>query len=130
MLELLQYLAHAGISSAKAVITGSWSNATDEFEAAESVTLATFPVAIDRAYASLETLLGETTDAHLTDTQFTLPWGQEVSVGAALIDLALKFFVAYRLQLFLYVKATADPKVWTPDCWAGVHMDKDTSQNS
>ena len=51
-----------------------------------------------------------------------MPWGTPTTVSAGLMDMTLKCFVAYRMQLFLQAKAAGNPSLGTVNCWAGMDM--------
>jgi hypothetical protein len=43
-----------------------------------------------------------------------------MGLGEALIELVLKTATAYRMQLFLYAKASGSAQLTSSDCWQGV----------
>jgi hypothetical protein len=45
-------------------------------------------------------------------------------LGRALLDVPVRWMGGYRMQLFLYARAAGNEEIWTPDCWAGITMEK------
>jgi hypothetical protein len=43
-----------------------------------------------------------------------------------LVNVVLRQFAAYRMQLFLYLKASGHPELGTSDCWMGKDADPAT----
>ncbi len=54
------------------------------------------------------------------ERQASLSWGEDFSLGRALIQMPYGCLVAHRMQLFLYAKAAGNHALQTPNCWAGV----------
>ena len=118
-LELLRYLTIAGSAALEYAITGTW----DHWEATEKrsadVDLASFPKAIDRQLKSIEKALAGYTDAKLRRARTRTFAGVEMTLGAGLVEMVLKQFTAYRMQLFLYAKSAGLAQLGTSDLWAG-----------
>jgi len=121
-LELLQYISFVGTAFAAAAVTGTWDRYGELEKAASSLAAADFPAAMERQKAALRDLLAGVPDADLAAKRFKTPWGDELPLGRALIELPLGSLIAYRMQLFLQAKAAGNAEIWTPNCWAGVDM--------
>ncbi len=119
-LELLQYLTVTSIIPVVNLSTGNWDHAPKYSAEAAEVTPETFAAAMDAQMAELEEIVGKLDVAAALETDATMPWGAPIKQGQGFIDMGLKSFVAYRMQLFLYVKQSCDPTVNSANCWVGV----------
>ena len=118
LLELMQYLSHAGATSVEYIQSGNWNHAKANADDALKVNLSNFSQAMDEQLAKIERLVDAMGD--LSQKEVKTPAGQVLKADAALIDLPLKFFVAYRMQLFLYLKGCGLQELGTSNCWRGV----------
>jgi hypothetical protein len=50
--------------------------------------------------------------------------GYSLPLEFALMDMALKCFVAYRMQFFLYLKSCGVTEMGPANCWVGVDQPK------
>ena len=122
MLELMQYMTRMSIVAGIHAVTDGWEHAEELEKEAEAVTLDTFAHQMDVQMEKLESLLEDVEETEATSKPTTMPWGTPTTVSAGLLDMPLKCFVAYRMQLFLYVKATGVYDIGPANCWAGVDM--------
>ena len=119
LLELLQYITHCGEIGLVNVATGTWEHA--EPLMARSATLG-----IDDIASELDAQLGrmksviEGIDPSTMGDEVPLPWGQMVTRGRALLEMALKPMSAYRMQLFLYLKQSGSTELNSMNCWVGM----------
>lgn len=120
MLELLQYLTNCASGTVKNVVTGNWDHIKEMAEEEVKVDLSNFNEAMDRQVEMIEEWLSEYSDEELAQKDAAMPWGTPAKGGVALMDMGLKCLVAYRMQLFLYAKATGHTKIGPANCWAGV----------
>ncbi len=118
--ELLRYLSFVGLGASRSMVANSWDPYQELAKAAATQTVADFPAAMERQKQGLRALFAETPDADFTTKTFTLPWGQTLPLGQALIVLPYDALVAYRMQLFLHAKAAGNADIGTANCWAGV----------
>jgi hypothetical protein len=119
-LELLRYLSHAALSGGTFAVTGSWDH-YDAFEAeAEKLQPGEFAARMDRQLAEIGKLLAPFTDADLGSRPSKTMMETTIPLGANLTGMVLKLLVAYRMQLFLYAKASGASTIGSMDCWAGV----------
>jgi hypothetical protein len=122
MLELLQYMTTMAIVPATYAVTGTWDHAEGLEREAESVTLDTFAAAMDAQESRLAEVLETVDPAAATTAPAAMPWGQPTTVAAGLMDMPLKCLVAYRMQLFLYLKQCGRTDLGPVNCWAGIDM--------
>jgi hypothetical protein len=118
-IELMRYLTIAARGSARFACEQSW-EWWDALEAeAKQVEPATFAKAMDRQLSAITKLLKPFTDAKLAK-KATKTWsGQKLTLGEAMVEMVLKTLTAYRMQLFLYAKASGASQLGTSDCWHG-----------
>ena len=124
LLELLQYLTIFGSIHLRTIKAGAWSmdawRATwrPEEAAAKTRNLEQARDAIGEQSALFAEVLGSLsdTDLHAEMEMF----GSKASRGSWLVSLVLCHYVAYRMQLFLYLKACGREDLSTMNLWAGI----------
>lgn len=119
-MELLQYLTMMGPSLATAAITGvfdeaAW-NAAEE--AAKTMSLAQAKAAIAGHTAAYAASLDKLSEADFA-AEISL-FGPPMSRGAWIVAWLLGGCVAYRTQLFLYLKSSGREELGTMNLWAGM----------
>lgn len=125
-LELLQYMTvmapiHLPAVLASAFDMDAWRKAWNTGEAAAKVmSLEQVREAITKQSTLIAELLGNCSDADLR-AEIEM-FGSKGSRGAMIVNLVLCHYVAYRMQLFLYLKASGREELNTMNLWAG--MDK------
>lgn len=120
ILELMQYLTVCGIVPARAAVEGNWDASEALEKASEAVTPQNFEVAMDRQAGQLRHLINEVSHYRLHHGETQTPWGTPAKVGHALVEMALKPLVAYRMQFFLYLKESGRSDLGPAQCWVGV----------
>lgn len=123
LLELLRYLSYAGIGGCLAAVEGGFEGFRRVAARAEDMPSEEFPAAMARQKEEIAELFAGLTDEDLLTRRTKNPLGQEISLAKGLLELPFRWLVAYRMQLFLYVKAVG-ADIWTPDCWYGIHRDR------
>jgi hypothetical protein len=124
LLELLQYLTIFGAIHLRTIKEGrfdmdAWSSAwRTEEAAAKARSLDEIKDAIGKQPVLFSELLGSLTDADLRAEMEM--FGSKDSRGSWLVWMVLCHYVAYRMQLFLYLKACGHEELSTLDLWAGV----------
>lgn len=116
-LELLQYTSHLAKGSLRGIILGNWDSEKRQAEA-KKVTLENFSQAMDAQIDEIRSILSEASDEDLQNKEIQFPWGGSTLVGIGIINSALKFLTAYKMQLFLYLKINGIPLA-TPNLWRG-----------
>jgi hypothetical protein len=124
MLELLQYMTIVGPIHLRAVMAGAfdldaWRNTwRTEEAAAKARNLEEAKDAIGRQSALFAELLGRCSD---TDLRGEIEmFGRKASRGSWIVSLVLCHYAAYRMQLFLYLKACGREELSTMNLWAGM----------
>lgn len=115
-LELLQYLSAAGASTMKAVLTENIKAGEDYLEFKSGVTVENFAEKVDAQLADMKEMFGKFSDEDFLK-EFDY-YGMRTK-AEHIIEGVLKTFAAYRMQLFLYVKANG-VHVTTYDVWMGI----------
>jgi hypothetical protein len=120
-IELLKYLSMMGPTVVQYAIANSsdpalWTTAAQAAEARDfDQTVAAIAAQTD-AYA---TLLADLSDADFRG-EVTGVDGSKTSRGALIVNLVLGGCIAYRTQLFLYLKSCGREELGTMNLWAGV----------
>ncbi|MHC4341844.1 MAG: hypothetical protein ACYSX0_16725 [Planctomycetota bacterium] len=122
LLELMQYMTRMAIVPAAYTVRRSWEGAEELEAEAERVTPEIFSAEMDRQLAMLEKLFGSIDEEEAKTRAAAMPWGTPTTLGAGMMDMALKCMVAYRMQFFLYIKACGVADIGPAECWAGVTL--------
>ena len=118
LLELLQYVTCGPLIATKNLQTMNWDHAPGLSEQSQKVDLAGFNAAMDAQMDAIEECISDLDDAALAAKECTMPWGVSCTGGEALVNMGLKTLVAYRMQLFLYLKSCG-VELRTHNCWLG-----------
>ena len=119
-IELLRYLTMMGPHLVTAAATATFDEAAwgAAEEAAKTLTLAQAKAAIAGHAATYATALGGLSDADFR-AEISL-FGPLTTRGVWLVSWVLGGCVAYRTQLFLYLKASGRDELGTMNLWAGM----------
>ncbi len=126
-LELLQYLTGTVISPAKGLVNNDWSHLRADLDAVGNLSAEDFCAAMDRQADETEKLLESVSEEDFCRKETTTPVGMTELLGPALVDLCIRFFSAYKMQLFLYLKSAGASELSSFNCWMG--MDKPESMS-
>ena len=124
LLELLQYLTvfvaiHLRTINAGVLDLEAWRDAWRNGEAAaQKRNLREIKDALEKQPDLFTELVSSLTDSELR-TEMEM-FGNKGSRGSLLVSMVLCHYVAYRMQLFLYLKACGREELGTLDLWAGV----------
>jgi hypothetical protein len=123
--ELLQYLTIMPGIHLRTITSGvfnmdAWSNAWRAEEAvAKTRNLEQAKEAIGKQAAMAGELVGSCSDADLR-SEMVMFGMMRASRGALMVSLVLCHYAAYRMQLFLYLKACGREELSTLNLWAGM----------
>lgn len=123
-LELLQYMTIVGPIHARLAIAGSFDRGAfgaewnREEAIVKAMNLDEVKAAIAAQPALFSQLLNPCSDAFLRE-EIEL-FGSKASRGSWLVSLVLGHLTAYRMQLFLYLKASGREELNTMNLWAGI----------
>lgn len=115
-LELMQYLSSTGSTTMKVMLTENTKAGEDYVAFKEGVTLENFAEKMDAELADMKEMFGKLSDE---DLKKEFDYYGNRTKAEHLFENLLKGCAAYRMQLFLYVKACG-AHVSTMDVWAGM----------
>lgn len=120
-LELLQYLSHMGSSVLEVFLTGDWSLFGPRSAAAATMTAAEFPAAMERQKAAIREFFANVSDETMATQETPLPGGRgTATLEQAILGGPVLWLPAYKLQLFLYAKASGAKDIGTSNAWGGM----------
>lgn len=120
--ELLTYIADCCWPIVCAMIAGDWAVAREAEKQIEPLEPDEFPSRIDRQRDRLAEALQPIADDQMRSQEASPPWawGTKVTLHRALVDVGVKFLVAYRMQLFLHLKSLGVQDLTTINLWGGI----------
>ncbi len=120
-LELLQYISILFVAFVETVKQNDVKAFGSFGERSKGTTLANFPQCMDVQEQEVVAALEAFTDEDL-QTIINL-YGQGDNTKAAyLVESLLKWAAAYKMQLFLYIKASGNSAIGTSNLWGGMDM--------
>lgn len=117
--ELLRYLSACGIAAMDHMVTGNGENYRKYMAESVEAPIEEFPERMDLQLERMTELFNSISDEDLVSKEVALPTGQMVPIGYGLVRTVLAWLTAYRMQLFLQVKASGVPEINTANNWAG-----------
>ncbi len=124
MLELMRYQSFCGLGGTYAMYDGDWDRYRELSQAAETLEAKDFDAAMDRQADGLRKFFGDLSDEEFSSRPAKTPLGEELPLGRTLLELPVKWMTAYRMQMYLYCKQAGNDEIWTPNCWAGIDMER------
>jgi hypothetical protein len=118
-LELMQYLSSIGAYAMRWV----WKNdITDEVrqqvrDYRGTLTLANFSERMDEQMNEIRAYMKEISEEDLLHKDALLPTRETLPLGLAIMQTAIKWLTAYRMELFVYVKMNGKPQLSTREAW-------------
>lgn len=123
--ELLRYLAICGIAGTTSMVKGDWKLFAAFRERSASLALADFPAAMARQKDELVALFASITPEQFATQAAPMPGGSTtLPLGVALLNGPLKWLAAYKMELFVFAKASGATDLNTSNAWRGVDMPK------
>lgn len=119
-LELLRYLSICGIAGIESLQQSNWKAFSTYTERSSTMHADGFPAAMDLQKKEIKEFFDSVTERVLETREAMLPIGGTQLLGQAILDLPFKWLAAYKLQLFLYAKATGSPDIGTANAWMGI----------
>jgi hypothetical protein len=120
-LELLRYISVVFGVAAKAIVTGDMSVFGTDMPASANTSLENFSEMMDKQLMLITELVSPMSDEDMAMTMNMFNQGEKPK-GVYLIESVMKWIVAYKMQLFLYIKASGNSTISTSNLWAGVDM--------
>lgn len=127
-LELLQYMVYMPPTHLHGIVAepfdmDAWREQWESGEAAaKAMNLEEIKEAIGKQPGLYRELLSSCSDSFLR-SEIEI-FGAKASRGSWLVGLVLCHYVAYRMQLFLYLKASGREELSTANLWMGVDADQ------
>ncbi len=118
-LELLRYLSFCGFGFADAAVSDNWDSYMKLDEAAKTMEAPDFPQAMKNQMAQLTALFASISDDDFANKEVVGLVNEKMTLGVLLLDSTYRFMVGYKMQLFLYIKASGGASLGTDDCWFG-----------
>ena len=120
MLELLQYLSHFAKLETDAIYQGkAIANFQDAMKEAYQMPANEFVAAMDAQVEKLKNIFSKITDAGLEESIDLFGRGQSQPRSLWFLNLIFKSLVAYKMQLFLYLKSCGVTNIGTGNLWRG-----------
>lgn len=119
-LELLRYLSICGIAGIQSLYKSDWKTFGTYTSRADAMSAEGFPAAMDLQKQEIKAFFDSVTERDLETRDAALPVGGTQLLGLAILDLPFKWLPAYKLQLFLYAKATGAAELNTANAWMGM----------
>ncbi len=120
--ELLRYISFCGTECTRILLldsfkTQNWGPYMAAEKKAKTLKPSQFPAAIDRQIGDLRRLIAKISDRDFTQRKIAMPMGPALPLNQAIAASAARFVSGYRMQLYLYAKASGAKKLGTADCW-------------
>ena len=119
-LELLRYLSVCGIAGIQSLYQSNWKAFSGYTDRSSKMTAEEFPAAMELQKQEIKAFFDSVTERDLETKDALLPVGGTQLLGQAILDLPFKWMAAYKLQLFLYAKATGTSEINTANAWMGM----------
>lgn len=118
--ELLRYLAICAAAGIRCMSEANWKLFSEYQERVKEMPAAGFPEAMANQKREIVAFFDQVSDDALASQEAPMPGGLGVApLGLAILNGPLKWLVAYKMQLFLYAKASGAPDLKTPNLWRG-----------
>ncbi|MDQ3112198.1 MAG: hypothetical protein M3R17_20125 [Bacteroidota bacterium] len=120
MTDLLRYLAVCGTASMHVITNGSdwktWKPFTDRSLTMEPKD---FPAAMNLQMEEITKTINSIPEPDFHSVIVKHPAGEEMPLGIGLMRMSYSWLLAYRMQLFLYLKQVGITEIGTSNAWAG-----------
>lgn len=116
-LELMRYLSYGPYNIVRRIVAGDWTVGRPTHEVTKDMPASDFPARMAWHADEVERTVRSASPVALLNDDFKFPWGEVMKKGEALVAHPLKWMAAYRMQLFLYLKAAGATTLATPDLW-------------
>lgn len=119
-LELMQYLSSIGSVMLRWFVKNDFQK-EDWIKIREqrlSVNLDNFKDKLDLQLEEIKMYMTEISEEDLFQKEVELPNKEKMILGSALINAPIKWFAAYRMELFLYLKMNGKTDIGTREAWS------------
>ena len=115
--ELMHYLSYVFVAAVETIVSGDKNVYKKYSEETPQPTIENFASMIDKEEARIRELVMPLTEEQL-DEEVDM-WSKQTR-AMHLFNGPLKWSVAYKMQLFLYIKQSGTPNIGTMNLWAGM----------
>ena len=115
---LLRYLTICASAGLHCMVEKDWKLFAGYSQRAKDMQPAEFPAAMERQKQEVLSFLESASDETLA-REAPMPGGGMLPLGVAILEGPLKWLTAYKMQLFLYAKASGAPQLKTSNLWRG-----------
>ncbi len=115
--ELMHYLSYIFIASTESIVTKDMSSFKKYSEETPLPTLENFGEMMDKQISSMTPLINNLTEEELNEE--VNMWSVQTR-AMHLLNGPLKWAVAYKMQMFLYLKQSGTANIGTINLWAGM----------
>lgn len=119
-LELLRYMAICASAGIHCMLHKDWKRFGEYRERVKDMPAAEFPAAMDAQKQEILGFFASVSDEALRSQEAPMPGGAMLPLGTAVMEGPLKWLAAYKMQLFLYAKASGTTQLKTSNLWRGV----------
>ena len=116
--ELMWYLGACVLAVTRGAVLGEWEAYYRKSKEHDHFDIAEFPARMQAQLDAMRELFRDIPEADFEKT-IEAPWGTVDTLGAMLLNTALKYLTAYRMQLFLHAKAAGLADLSTHQAWIG-----------
>lgn len=120
-LELLQYISSIVVNGTHVIYEGT----TDAYKTAplngQETTVQNFAQKMDEQLTLWKEMMEKFDDVELQKVINIYMMG-DMTKGQYLVETLLKWLAAYKMQLFLYIKASGNTSLGTSNLWGGMDM--------
>jgi len=117
--ELLQYLSYIASTTAQVILDGDMSIYGPASESAKAITIENFSSVMDAELEKFKMTMDRYSEEDLNTEINMYNQGQKTR-GVYLVDTVLRWYAAYKLQLFMYLKLLGHEQLGTMNLWAGM----------
>jgi hypothetical protein len=118
-LDLLRYLAICASAGVHCMVQKDWKLFAGYRERVKDMPASEFPAAMARQKEEILQFLAATSEEAFASEQAPVPGNAVLPLGMAILEGPLKWLTAYKMQLFLYAKASGAPELKTSNLWRG-----------
>ena len=118
-LALLRYLAVCASAGIHCMVNADFKLFAPYSERVKEMSAAEFPAAMERQKQEILDFFASVSEETLLTQEAPMPGGVLLPLGAAILNGPAKWLTAYKMQLFLYAKATGSTELKTSNLWRG-----------
>lgn len=118
--ELLRYLAVCGIGGIRAMEANDLKVMSEFTSQVAEMQPVEFPEAMDRQKEQIRAYFDGVDERALETMEAKLPGAGSMPLDVAIMNGPLKWLTGYKMQLFLYAKASGAAEIGTANAWAGI----------